>query len=876
MFIFFLFILCISFFSLKDVQAQPKIFVYPITTLSKADISSDVNRLQTKLYEVIGKQGILIRDKKVEGLIKKIGSKAMTKTFMYKLAKDMGVSAIIYGNLIKLGKEVSIELKIARKSSGFIPEPISLRTTFPWDEEKVANKIGEMVAAHLFPSEKIEKVLVKGNKRIESDAILSHVKSAPGLSLDKKRISDDIRSIYKMGYFEQVQADVSPGKKGKVITFIVKERPVIRKVIIRGNKKVDKDDIEPLITSEVGGILNKKFIKDDITKIKSIYREKGYYRATVKAETRPVGTGQVDLIYHIKEGKKTYIKKIRFVGNRKIRSKDLKKVMETKERGLFSWITSSGVLVKEVLDKDLEAIASYYYSRGFIHARVGKPEIDYKEDGLYITIPVEEGPRYKVGSVSLEGDILGKRGDLLKLLKIKKEKYFNRDTLRKDIMELRRYYADKGYAHVKVRPLIKEDSVSKAVNLTFNIKKGPLVTIDRIKIVGNTKTRDKVIRRELKIYEQEKYSLTGLRKSNMRLHRLNYFEEIEIEPKPKGEDKMDIEIRVKEKQTGALTLGGGYSSVDGFLVMGQLSEANLFGKGQKLSFQGRFGGKSSQYNIKFIEPWLFDRPIYSAINLYDWRREYDDYTKDALGASLTFGRPLFEYVKGYITYKYEEANITDVDDTASNWIKEWEGWHLTSSIEMRLKRDTRSRFFNPDRGSNNYISVEYAGGPLGGTNAFTKYIANSSWYIPLFWHFVGHVRGRIGYVEENPDGDLPIYEKFFLGGINTVRGFKYHRISPIDPETGDRIGGEKMLLFNVELRIPLVREAGIYGVLFYDMGNVYTKDESYDLGDLRKGAGFGIRWFSPIGPLRFEWGWNLDPRPGEDDSTFEFTVGTFF
>jgi len=344
---------------------------------------------------------------------------------------------------------------------------------------------------------------------------------------------------------------------------------------------------------------------------------------------------------------------------------------------------------------------------------------------------------------------------------------------------------------------------------------------------------------------------------------------------------MILDVNVKERRTGSFSIGAGYSSVDKAIATFQVSQNNLMGRGQKISTSARLGSKSSQYDIRFIEPWLFDRPLSTSFNLYKWEREYDEYTKDSLGVGLSVGFPLTglgldEFTRGSVGYAYDNADISDIADEASQVIKDMEGSNVTSSITIGIRRDSKDRPWNTHEGSVNSLSFEYAGGLLGGDAYFNKYRARSAWYFPVIWDTVFLVQGRWGYVTRRSGGDLPVYQKFRLGGINSVRGFDYASISPVDPATGDRIGGEKMMVYNLEYRFPLVAEQGIVGLVFFDAGNVFEKDESWTFSGIRRTAGAGIRWYSPIGPLRLEYGKNLDRREGEDSGNWEFTVGGIF
>ena len=340
-----------------------------------------------------------------------------------------------------------------------------------------------------------------------------------------------------------------------------------------------------------------------------------------------------------------------------------------------------------------------------------------------------------------------------------------------------------------------------------------------------------------------------------------------------------IYISVKEKPTGSFSFGIGYSSVDRLMLMAQVAESNFLGKGQKLSVSANLGAVSNEFDIRFREPWLFDRPVSGDINIYKWKREYDEYTKDSVGGELGLGFPLRKidgFTRGYITYDLDLANVTDVADTAALEIKDMRGRNATSSLTFEIRRDSRNRFWNTSKGSINSLSFEYAGGLLGGDVAFDKYLARSAWYFPLRGDTVFMAQGRWGYITKRSGGKLPVYQKFRIGGLNTVRGFDYASISPTDPATGDKIGGEKMMVYNFEYRFPLIKEAGIVGLFFMDMGNVFTKDESYGFSGIKKSVGTGIRWYSPIGPLRLEYGKVLGPKEGEPSGNWEFSIGGIF
>jgi len=481
-----------------------------------------------------------------------------------------------------------------------------------------------------------------------------------------------------------------------------------------------------------------------------------------------------------------------------------------------------------------------------------------------------------MGEVDIQGDLLQPKEKMMAALAIKKEKFYNREIIRQDILQMSEQYSLEGFAFAEISPQIKEDPTVPKVDLVFDIKKGPKVYFERIDIAGNTKTRDKVIRREFKVAEQGLFDAQALRRSNENLNRLDFFEEINISTTPGSqEDRMNLKVEVKEKMTGSFSVGAGYSAADQFTVMGSIAQRNLFGRGQRLSLDAYLSGNTNRYSLNFVEPWLFDIPLSFGATLYNWIRTYDTYNKDSFGGNVDLGYLLWgEYTRGYISYTYDDANVTNVQANAPSQIQLSAGRNITSSVRLTLKRDSRDVLFNTNKGSLNSASVEYAGGPLGGTSEFTRYQAASGWYFPLFWGTTGFIHGKVGHIVEN--GFVPDYEKYYLGGINSIRGFKYNTIGVIDPVTGQKEGGDNMIQGNLEFIFPLFPSAGFKGVLFFDTGNVWNNGTSVDTGSFKKTAGVGVRWYSPMGPLRLEWGWNINPQPGEDSNNWEFSIGTFF
>ena len=804
----------------------------------------------------------------------------LDKKTLVRLGKDLKANWIISGSITRVGKKISVDLKVIDVTEKRAPFSIFMVAddidALTETAERIAVSIDNQIAGVVL----VESVNVKGNQRIEKDAILAVIGTKKGEGRDYAQLDKDLRAVYKMGFFTDVKIETEEGPKGTTVTLNVTEKPSIGKIVIQGNKKEKEEKLKEELGIGLYTILDSNEIKQSVNRLREYYKQKGYYNVDIEAKIEPFPNNQVLIRYEISEHEKVYIREIKFVGNHEFDDDDLLDVMKTSDKGFFSWITKSGLLDKNKLEYDVHQITSFYHNQGFIKAKVGEPKIFYeKEKGIIITIEIHEGPQYHVGRVAVAGDLIKPADELLKEVQIGEEKAFNRETVRKDVQTLRNIYADEGYAYADVTTRTNESHENHLVDITYTISQGHKIRFERINIFGNTITRDKVIRRELRVVEGDYFSAKGLRRSTQKAERLGFFEDIQFQTK-KGseEDLMVLDISVKERSTGMFSIGAGYSSEDKAFGVFDVTQGNLFGRGQKLQVSAKIGEKSTKYNISFVEPWLFDKHISTGIDIYKKEREYDDYTKDSIGGSIRFGSSLGidEFTRGSVKYGCDSSDISDVGDDAAIAIKDMEGRNITSSMTFGVKRDSRDRIWDTSRGSYNSLSFEYTGGFLGGDVGFNKYIARSGWYFPLFWDTVFLVKGTWGLVVKRPDEKLPVYQKFQIGGINSVRGFDYADISPVDPETGDKIGGEKMMYYNVEYRFPLVKEQGVIGVVFFDAGNVFTKDENYTFTGIRTSAGGGIRWYSPMGPIRLEYGKNLDPQEDEPSGRWEFTIGGAF
>lgn len=721
--------------------------------------------------------------------------------------------------------------------------------------------------------ERIAEINIKGNDRIDAGAILVKIQNRSGDIFDREQLRKDLKEIFKMGYFNDVRIEIEDSEKGKIVTYIVDEKKVIKNLEIKGEEKLKEDELREVIKVRPNTIFNPKRLKDSVSNIINLYKEKGYHAAEVDSSVETIDENKVNVTLNIDEGEKTYIREINISGNEALDDDEIKDVLVTSTKGWLSWITQSGLLKRGMLEHDSRKIAAFYRNKGFIDVKVSDPIVEKEEEGLSITFKVEEGDRYRVGLVDMSGDLIKDKDELMAKTTIGEKEFFEQKALRDDIQRLTDYYGSKGYAYAEIDPQIKKNSEAKRVDINFHIKKDILVYVNRIVIKGNTRTRDKVIRREMTLEENEIYDATALRSSTKRLQRADFFEEVDIVPESTGEEnRKDIIVNIKEKPTGTFSIGAGYSSVDGFMVMSEIKQRNLLGRGQNLSLQANIGGRNTRYNLNFTEPHLNDSDLLFGINIYDWERDYDDYDKHSQGGSLRFGYPIWGEWRLFTSVGYNDTSLSEVRAITSDIIRKSLEIEETQFLTLGVSRDTTNRRFNPSRGSHHKLSIKKAGDFMGGDADYTKVEGTTGWYFPSLWDTVFHVEGSAGYFS----AELPVYERFYLGGLNSVRGFESGDISPRDPVTNERIGGTHMGYANLEYIFPLVKDAGLNGVVFFDSGFVNEDEDGWSLSNLRNSAGIGFRWMSPMGPLRLEWGYNLDPEEDEDASVWDFSIGGRF
>lgn len=736
----------------------------------------------------------------------------------------------------------------------------------------------------------IRAISFQGMLRFDKETARHILTSKVGEVMDEEKISKDIKALYRTGAFDQVKAYRKEVEGGVEIIFLVQERPAIDRVIIEGAHHIKEDDIKPKITVKKGQIVNKVRIERSLEAIREHYISEGYYMAEVTYLLKEKPDNLVDVVFVIRENEKVKVQRIEFVGNETIPDEELKNVMMTKEYNLFGFVTGAGQFSREMLEADLQNIRFYYGTKGFAEAIVEEPVIMVSADRRYIviSITIHEGIKYTTGKVDIAGDLLFPKETLLKKVRAKEGRLFNALDIQTDIKTLSDLYKDEGYAFATVSVVPTLHREERILDLTYVLQKGEKARFGRIEIIGNEQTRDWTIRRELRISEGDLYSETKLRESEARVKRLGFFEKVEIKTKPSERaGEVDVSVEVQERKTGSFMVGAGVSSLENFMFQAQIAKQNFMGRGQSLSLLAMFSSLRTIYQFSFDEPYLFDTNWTFATDIYNYEYLYYNFSKKTRGFDFTFGRRFTDNIGASTTYKIEGVEVSSGGQRSVSEIPVANLYKsgLLSSLGLTLWLDTLDDRLFPTRGNYSSVSAEWSGSAIGSAFPYLRFIARSRQYFPFLWGSVLKIAGTYGHIINPERGDVPLGERFYVGGIFSVRGFERFSLGPRlavgaarDPSAmlqSFTIGGNKELFFNVEVEFPILMQAGIRGVVFFDAGNAFDDHEVVDLFRLRTSAGFGIRWWSPMGPLRFEWGFPLRPRKGEPPMVFEFTIGTF-
>ncbi len=759
----------------------------------------------------------------------------------------------------------------------------------------------------------VKAIEVEGNRRVEVDAIKAVLSTKPGDPVDPARIRADVRAVMKLGYFSDVIIEARGPASSPTLVVKVQEKPSVQGTRLEGAEEFSADDLKEAIELKQYQILDATAVRRSVKKIQEKYVEKGYYLAEVTSRLEAKPDNQVVVVFVVNEHAKVQVRRVSFIGNAKLPKDEIAPYLQTQEGGYLDFLSSAGTYKEEAIQRDVQAVQAVYLEHGYVNVKVGHPSVSLSPDKryLYVTIPVEEGEQYSIGAIDFSGELLDLKPALRSLVKTHTGELFKRSKVGADLFAVGDLYKDLGYAYVNVTPVTNLDTQARTVDLTFDVQPGLKVTIERIEIQGNTRTRDKVIRRELRIYEGELYGATPIKVSKQRVTALGFFETVEITTKKgSADDKMVAVVEVKEKSTGTFQVGAGFSSYENFILTGQISQNNFFGWGQTLSLQVQWSSLRQLGQIQFVEPHFFDTQWTFAFDIYATEALYTTFTRRAIGGSMTWGYELsglawllpwtrvLDDMRVFATYTNEYVRVTSVAVLLFNQFRAG----TTSSLRLSWQWDKRDNRLFPTKGFFAAYSHEMAPPALAPdwlfgrqVNLFTRDTLDLRFYQPVWLGLVFRTRAFAGIIRAwDAEHPIPFSELYYVGGINSVRGYRMFGLAPqtlvgtgpSGPLTAFVMGGNKQLVFNFELEVPLIAQMGIRGVVFFDMGNAFATGKWSDPTvpwSLYKSWGFGVRWQSPIGPLRFEWGFPLnrrrDPASGvyiDQPSDFQFTIGSFF
>lgn len=733
--------------------------------------------------------------------------------------------------------------------------------------------------------EKIVAVEVQGNRATSSTLITNEIYSTPGSTYSRSKVSEDTARIYKLGYFSDVTVDRQAAPGGVKLIFIVTERPPIQEIVIEGNKKIKENKIREAITVKENSPPDNKKLAESKQKIKALYDQEGYSDAVIQTEIREKN-GKQQLVFKINEKEGNVVRQVDFEGNTVFSDGKLRRMIKTKKKGMLSFLTGSGKFREDVLERDIAVLTYNYLNKGYMRVRVGSPKVEYseKKKGLVLTFHIDEGDRYRVGDITFSGDILTTREQLLSLFHTMKGNFYSQKIIEDDLTRVVELYGNQGYAFANIVPEPRMDDLTKTADLNITMDKGQKVYIEKINITGNTITRDKVIRRELRVVENSLYNEKLIKLSKRKLEQLGYFESVEIStPRGSEDDRLVLNLNVKEKPTGTFSVGAGYSSSESFLFTASVAKNNFFGLGISGSISAEVSGKRQQFTAQMTDPYFLDTNWIFSANAYRINADFEDFRRKSFGGSAEFGRRIFDFTSFSIGYNIEDVALDDFDLIVPEFFRE-DSSGLTSAAVFNIRRDTRNNPIVTTKGSYLSATMEYAGNGLGGDNDFFRVIGNARYFQPVIGSSVLKFNARIGYIKSLNDEPVPLFERFFTGGINSLRGYELRSVGPtitipssITGADEDFVyGGNKLMLFNLEYEFPIYDAAGFRGVVFVDAGNAFAENEAMNPLDLRSDFGAGIRWNSPFGPLRFEWGFPFKRREGEKRSVFNFTIGSFF
>ncbi|MDT8375822.1 MAG: outer membrane protein assembly factor BamA [Mariprofundaceae bacterium] len=750
------------------------------------------------------------------------------------------------------------------------------------------------VAAEQKAEKRVSSIEVTGNRYVEAAAIQANIETKVGQPLSKKMISQDVKRLFKTGYFEDVYVVGNPEESGVRLIYTVKENPLISTLTILGNDEIVDKDIKPKLSLKPGRVYSAATLRSDRNTIRKAYLKKGYYQVDVTAETVIEKDGRVALTLNVSEGEVTHIKRIRFINNSAFSDGELRDVLASQESGFISWFSDRDVFDKERFGGDAQLLQQHYLNNGYLDVAIESAQLSLTPDkkAFYLTFALHEGPQYTVSGIDIQGDLVPSREALMEAVELKEGEIYSVTDLRNSITAMEEKVGDEGYAFASVTPLLKRDVAQKQVAITFDIEKGREVYIERIQISGNEKTEDRVVRRELRQFEGARYSATNVKLSKDRLNRSKLYRDLRVNlEKGEADDQVQMNVNVEEDKTGSFSVGAGYSQLEKVTFAATLEERNFLGKGYTTKVGADVGSATQNFNVSLADPYFLDSDVGASLNLFKTQTKLGDivdYKQDSMGGGVNFALPLSEHLTYSIGYQYNRTELTDIPVDASLILRAQEGLQTTGEVRQSLNWDTRDRAIAPSEGHQESLGVNIAG--LGGSNKFAELAASTQSYFSLGKGFILSPALSASYIKGFAPSEIPIYRRYSLGGIGSLRGFDSYGVSIRDPATGDILGGDKKIQASLDLFFPMpyMETAGFRGVIFLDAGSTWGSvstsvgalslnvSEQFSTSTIRASTGLGVEWMSPVGPLSLVWGIPINKVAGDITRSFEFGLGVGF
>ncbi len=887
--------LCLAIWCEASHAAESRVLVLPFAVhapVSSAQLTADIPALVCQNLEKFGLKAVPTSSSR--------GAQAENVDSAVAKAHRVRAQYAVYGSFDQIGEEFSMDMQLVQASTkvsrSFHMAGSNLLELQPVVSTLASQVANEIAARDSTPGTSARKpmgtnlvsdIQVRGLKFSDPDRVLMHVNSRRGEPVDAEKVDEDVRAIWDLGYFKDVSAEVLPTAGGQTLVFHVVEKPRIDDVRVEGSDAVSINDITEAMSTHKGSVLNQKLLADDLHKVTDLYHKKGFYLAevTYTVEERSDGSAAA-LVLHVTEGNKLYIKEVAIDGLQEIDPDDIKDYMSLKERGMFSWFTGSGVLKDDLLERDTQTIKSYFMKNGYVDGQVAAPEIVYEDDGIRVIFRVKEGQRYKIGTVAVAGDLIDTEVRIMDVIAMddrqKAGEFFDTEVLQDDVKALTEFYGDYGYAFADVEMQPTPRAEEGVVDVTYMIRPGEKQYIRRVEVEGNTRTRDNVILREMRLADGQEFSGAKMRRSAQRLEKMRYFSEVNPRLVPTGvPGEVDLKMGVKETETGIVSVGFGYSTYDKFGISAGITENNLFGRGYILGLTGYTSEKDQYLEARFVNPRVFDTYWGFAVSPYAMDEEWSYFYKRSLGTRVRLFHPIGEYTSVSLGYRIEKYKLYHMSSHASRIIQAYKGEHWASAVSMSVSRDTTNRATFPTQGTKVTLSAEYAGPWSGGDDRFFKPMAEVGFYYGLNDTNILHARGTVGavYKTEN-DKMVPVFERFWIGGINSIRGFSYDDISPRDPVTGETIGSDRIGYANIEYIWVIKPDLGLAFVPFFDIGFNADSSQTSNVFDKHYySTGLELRWRSPMGDIRVAYGYPLSKNSADEkrhSGRFEFSMGQAF